>query len=176
MRKIMIAAAALGVAAPALAQDQQQIPRTSADDRVPEAQEYEPLDPRDAEIVAAIPNPNQVVVMGDIAARAAEAVLDVPIGPLKEAVEGRKLSRREREETLGDVASKGDPHYRERMRAQIGAMSVGVGEMVRQMAVLGPVLRQTVEDAQRRVEDAVNRPIQPATQDPEYRGEPERSD
>lgn len=176
MRKIMIAAAALGVAAPALAQDQQQIPRTSADDRVPEAQEYEPLDPRDAEIVAAVPSQGQIEVMGDVAARAAEAVLDVPIGPLKEAVEGRKLSRREREETLGDVASKGDPYYRERMRAQIGAMSVGVGAMVRQMAVLGPVLRETMEDAQRRVEDAMRQPPLPADRDPEYRGEPERSE
>lgn len=148
MRKILITTAALAVAAPAVAQ--QQLP--NAQGPVVAA----PLpDPRDEEIRRSLPDPRELEAMGNVATRTMDAILDVPIGPLREAVEGRKLSPREREETIGDHARRDDPYFRERMRDQMGVATVALGALAEQMAVMTPVLRRTLEDVERRVEDAV---------------------
>lgn len=150
MRKFLMAAAALAIAAPAIAeQPQQQIPTVQGD--IAPA----PLpDPRDQEIQNSLPDPRELEAMGDVAVRAMDAILDTPVGPLREAIEGRKLSRREREETLGDQARRDDPYFRERMRDQMSVAAIAVSALAEQMAVLTPVLRQTLEDVERRVEDA----------------------
>lgn len=150
MHKFLIAAAGIAaLAAPAAAQQQQ--PETDGPDAVAPAA----VDPRDEEIVRSLPDGREISEMGEVAARAADAILDVPVGPLREAIEGRKLSRREREETLGDHAAKNDPHFRDRIRDQMATASVAMGALAEQMAVVAPVLRRTLEDVERRMEDAM---------------------
>ncbi len=145
----MIAAAALAITAPAAAQQPQ--PQTRSNEVV---QPTAPVDPRDAEMLRNMPSPTEMKEMGEIAARGMEAMMDVPIGPLREAVEGRKLSPRERKETLGDHARRDDPNFKERMRDQIGLATVALGALAEQMTVMGPVLRRSLEDVSRRMEDA----------------------
>ncbi|HWH18786.1 MAG TPA: hypothetical protein VNT77_10725 [Allosphingosinicella sp.] len=153
MRKIMIAAAGVtALAASAAAQQPAPPARPDAPARTA------PMDPRDEEIVRSIPDPREVEAVGAAAGRAMDAILDMPVGPLREAIEGRRLSRREREETLGDHAAKDDPYFRERMRDQLAVAGVAVGVLAEQMAVMTPVLRQTLEDVERRVEEAVRTP------------------
>jgi hypothetical protein len=53
------------------------------------------------------------------------------------------------------------------MRDQITIASAAVGVLAEQMAVMTPVLRQTLEDAQRRVEEAA-RGIPPRGYDRRY--------
>ncbi|HEY0625445.1 MAG TPA: hypothetical protein VGD10_01800 [Allosphingosinicella sp.] len=152
MRHLILAAAGLAaLAAPAAAQ--QQIPESADANRVPEA--VVPANPRDQEIARDVPDAREIEQMGEVAARAADAILDVPVGPLREAIEGRKLSRREREETLGDRAAKDDPYIRERMQDQMRTATVALGALTEQMAVMAPVLQRTLEDVERRMEDAV---------------------
>ena len=133
MRKLIIAASALAFAAPAAAQ---------------------PHDPRDEEIVRALPHPGEVEEIADTVGRVAEAILDVPIGPIADAVDPYRR-RHHRDETLGDVASRDDPYVRERIRDQVGAATVGLGVAIEELAVLTPVLRRSLEDATRRMEDAI---------------------
>ncbi|PSJ43298.1 hypothetical protein [Allosphingosinicella deserti] len=135
MRKLIIAASTFALAAPAF------------------AQAYP--DPRDDEVVRSLPAPGEIDAMGDRVGAIADAILDTPVGPLREAIEGRRLSRRERDETLGDVASRDDPYARDRVRDEIAIASAGVGSAVEQLAVLTPVLRRSLEDAARRMEDAI---------------------
>ena len=137
MRKLIIAASTFALAAPAF------------------AQAYP--DPRDDEVVRSLPAPGEIDAMGDRVGAIADAILDTPVGPLREAIEGRRLSRRERDETLGDVASRDDPYARDRVRDEIAIASAGVGSAVEQLAVLTPVLRRSLEDAARRMEDAMAR-------------------
>jgi hypothetical protein len=138
MRKLIIAASALApvllAAAPA------------------SAQSYP--DPRDREIVRSLPDPRQIEELGDTLGRVAEALMDVPIGPIADAIDPYRRGR-DRNETLGDVASRGDPYARERIRDQVGAATVGVSAAAEQLAVLTPVLRRSLEDATRRMEDAM---------------------
>jgi len=149
LRKFLIAATALAVTAPAAAQQPLPQPRGNA-----AAQPAPSADPRDEELRRNMPSATEMKEMGEVAARAVEAMMDVPIGPLREAVEGRKLSPRERNETIGDHARRDDPHFKERMRDQIGLATVALGALAEQMTVMGPVLRRTLEDVSRRVEDA----------------------
>ena len=135
MRKLILAAGALAFAAPALAQTYP--------------------DPRDEQIVRGLPHPGEVEAIGDTVGAVADAILDTQVGPIREAVEGRRLGRREREETLGDIASRDDPYARERMRDEVAAASAGVGAAVEQFAVVAPILRRSIEDAARRMEDAM---------------------
>jgi len=156
VRKFLMAATALVIAAPALAQ--QGAPAneeyTPVAPTAAPAQRTQPVDPRDEEVVRNLPRQQDVERIGDVVDATVGAVLQVPVGPIKEAIEGRKLSRREREETLGDVASKDDPYFRERMRDQIAVAGVAMEVLAEQMAVMTPIFRRTLEDVERRVEDA----------------------
>lgn len=122
-----------------------------------------PLDPRDEDLVRALPAPEQVAVAGDVVDAAMGAILDTPVGPIRDAIEpGRRGSRAGRDETLGDLASRDDPYFRDRMRGEIAAAGAMIGVLSDRLAVLAPVLRDTVEDAERRIDAAVrnrdNRP------------------
>ena len=138
MRKYLISASIFALAAPAAAQP--------------------PVHPEDEEILRNLPSPGEAEEMGRAMGDVAEVMLDIPVGPLIDAVDpGRRLSRRDRDRTLGDVASRDDPYYRDRMRRSVEAISMGMGDMVAQMAVLAPVLRRTMEDVEDRIADAADR-------------------
>lgn len=124
-------------------------------------------DPRDEEILRSVPGPAEIEAVTGVAANTVDAILATPIGPIREAIEGRRLSRREREETLGDRARRDDPYFRERMRDQMAVAGVAVGVLAEQMAVMTPVLRQTLEEATRRVEEAA-RGMPPRNYDRRY--------
>jgi hypothetical protein len=82
--------------------------------------------------------------------------MDVDVAPVVDAIDPeRRRYRRHREETLGDIASRRDPYARERIRHSIGAATYGIEAALRQIAILTPVLRRSIEDTQRRIDDAM---------------------
>jgi hypothetical protein len=138
LRKLIIALTALAAAAPAFAQPNP--------------------DPRDERIVRSLPAPHEVERLGDALGRATEALMDVDIGPIADAMDPYHRRGRRGPETLGDLAGgRHDPYARERIRGQIGGLTVGLGAAVEQMAVMAPVLRRSLEDATRRMQDAMAR-------------------
>lgn len=138
MRKLIIAVTALAAAAPLAAQPYP--------------------DPRDEEIIRNLPPPHEVERIGDTLGAATDALMDVDVGPIADALDPyHRRYRHGRRETLGDLASRRDPYARERIRDQIGAVTVGLGAAVEQIAVLTPVLRRSLEDATRRMEEAIAR-------------------
>ena len=149
MRRFLIGVAAIALAGPAAGQPAQ------------------PADPRDREIVRSIPHPAEIQAMGETMDRVVGAVLDVPIGPLVDAIdaadpEGRKYRRQHRrDETIGDVAGRDDPYFEERLRDQIHGVTVGMGVMAEQLAVMAPEMRRAIEratdDIDRAVRDARER-------------------
>jgi hypothetical protein len=136
MRKLILAASILACAAPALSQPYP--------------------DPRDDDFARALPQGRDLEEVGDTVGRVAEEIMDVPIGPIADAVDPYRRGRH-RDETLGDIAHRDDPYARERMRDQIGAATVGLGAIMSELAVVTPVLRRSLEDASRRIEDAMHR-------------------
>jgi hypothetical protein len=138
LRKLIIALTALTAAAPLAAQPVS--------------------DPRDEDFVRRLPPPQEVERIGDAIGAATDALMDVDVGPLADAVDPyHRRYRYGRRETLGDLAGRRDPYARERMQAEIGAVTVGLGAAVEQVAVLTPMLRRSLEDATRRMEEAIAR-------------------
>jgi hypothetical protein len=115
-------------------------------------------DPRDDDIVRRLPPPGEVERIGDALGRTAEALMEVDVGPVADALDPyHRRYRHGRRETLGDLTSRRDPYARERMRAEIGAVTVGLGAAVEQMAVMTPILRRSLDESIRRMEDAIAR-------------------
>jgi hypothetical protein len=105
------------------------------------------------EAVAGLPSPEAIEDAGRAVDRAMGALMNVRIGELAEAVDPGRDPRR-RDETLGDMASRDDPYFEQRMRGTVAGATVGMGVMMERLAVLAPVLRETMRDVERQVEDA----------------------
>jgi hypothetical protein len=142
MRSILIGVAALALASPVGAHP-------------------EPSNPRDRELVRAIPDAAEVEAMGETMDRVVGAVMAIPVGPLVDAIDAadpngrRDRGRYGRNETVGDVASNGDPHFEERLRDQIRGVTIGMGVMAEQLAVVAPEMRRAIERAEQDIERAV---------------------
>jgi hypothetical protein len=84
--------------------------------------------------------------------------MDVEIGPVVDALDPYHRNYRRGPQTVGDLAGgRRDPYARERIRGEIGAVTVGLGAAVQQMAVMTPILRRSLEDSIRRMDEAIAR-------------------
>lgn len=136
MRNLAIAAGILALSAPAAAQPYP--------------------DEMDDEIVRDLPPPERIDEMGAAMDRMVGALMDIPVGGIAQAMEpDRRLSEAERRRTVRDMATRDDPYAEERMRGSIGAMTSGMGVMMEQVAVLAPVMRRSLAEMARSMEDAM---------------------
>ncbi len=138
MRKYLITAAALAMAAvPAAAQ--------------------EPVydDPRDAEIADALPDQAEFDEMAVTLDRVLGAMLDMEIAPVLEAVDPHRRTP-PGERTLRDMAERSDPYFEDRMRHNLYGASSSMGRMVEAFSVLMPVMRHSLEQTARDVEEALD--------------------
>jgi hypothetical protein len=89
--------------------------------------------------------------------RVMDALMDVRVGPLVDAVdpEGAR-DRYRRDETLGEMAARDDPYYRERMHDSIEGATAGMSAMIARLAQIAPVLERSLEDVERSIEDAMD--------------------
>ena len=125
MRRLILAASLLAFAAPAYAQSSPTFPREM-----------------DQDLVRSLPAPGEVEDMADTAGRAAEAILDVPIGGVVRAIDPTRRVRRD--STIEEVVGRDDPYLRDRIRNSTDDLAVGMGDMVAQVAVLAPELRRAL--------------------------------
>ena len=143
MRKILIAAAgALTLAAPAFAQP---LPA--------EAPSAYP-DPADDEFTRALPHPYDVEEAGDALGRAVGAIMNVPVGGGVKAVD--PTARVRRDETLGDLARRDDPYAEDRIQDEMHGLTLKMADMMRQVAVVAPVLRRSLADLERDLGRAID--------------------
>ena len=143
MRKILIAAAgALTLAAPAFAQS------------VPAEAPAAYPDSADDEFTRALPHPYDVEEAGDALGRAVGAIMNVPVGGVVQAVD--PTARVRRDETLGDLARRDDPHAEERIQDEMHGLTLKMADMMRQVAVVAPVLRRSLADLERDLGRAID--------------------
>ena len=107
----------------------------------------------DDEIVRSLPHPAQVEGAADTLGRAAEAILDVPIGGVVRAIDPSR--RVHPDETIADVAGGRDPYVRERIRDSVDDLAMGMGDVMAQVAVVAPALRRSLAGLERNLEDAM---------------------
>jgi hypothetical protein len=133
MRKLILAASVLALAFPAVA-SAQAFPEEMDDD-----------------IRRSLPHPGQVEQMADVAGRAAEAVIDTPIGGLVRAIDPTRRVRPD--DTIADVTR--DPYLRDRIRDSVDDLAIGMGDVMSQVAVVAPALRRSLADLERNLQGAI---------------------
>lgn len=112
-------------------------------------------DPRYDRAGPPLPPPGEVARARDTLDRVLDAMMDVRIGPVVDAVDPGARYDPYRPETVGDLASRNDPYARQRLHAEVGRTAAGIGAAAREVAVLAPVLSRTLADAERRMAEAM---------------------
>lgn len=140
MRRLLIGIAALAIAGPASAEPV----------FTPEM---------DKDIARAIPPAEEVEAAAETVDAVAGAVLDVPIGPLVDAIERADPYRRggrrgPHERTVGDLARRDDPYFEERLRESIYRVTADMAVTMQQVALAAPEMRRALADIERSVERA----------------------
>ncbi len=149
MRHFLLAASLLAFAAPAAyAQSSQSFPSEM-----------------DEDIVRSLPHPGEVEDMADTAGRAAEAILDVPVGGVVRAIDPSRRVRRD--DTLEDVVGRRDPYLRQRIRNSSDEIAIGMGDIVAQMAVVAPELRRALAGVEQSLERSM-RDVRERRRDRDY--------
>lgn len=140
MRSILIGTAALALAAPAAAQQ---------------------VDPGDKDLARAVPPPEQIEATADAVHGVVGAVLEMPVGPLVDAIDAadpdrRRARRYPRERTVGEIASRDDPYFEERIHDAIEGAAASADVNAAQVAVVAPEMRRAIGQIERDVERAVD--------------------
>ena len=84
-----------------------------------------------------------------------DALLNIPVGDLKAAAEGRQASPAERRMTLGDLARRDDPDFDRKLHRQIAEARPMVRQSIRAVNNSLPAVIQSLEQAQSSIERAL---------------------
>ena len=128
MHKLLIAAAASALAAPAFAQS------------------APPADPIEDEIARALPDREQVEAMAPALDRMLGAFLAVDVGPIIDAADPdhRRPDYGRPGRTLGALGSRDDPYFEDRLRSDIYRSTEDMSRMMGAFAAAAPALAQSL--------------------------------
>lgn len=115
-------------------------------------------DSLDDDIVAAIPQAEEVEAMAPAMDAMAGALLNVDVGPLLDAADPtrRRYDHGMPGRTLGRIAGRDDPYFEERMRSSIYGVTSDMGRMMEALAVAAPAMRRSLREFERGIEGAID--------------------
>jgi hypothetical protein len=85
-----------------------------------------------------------------------DALLNVRVGGIRAALDGREASPRERDVTVGDLARRDDPDFDRRLHHQLATVAPRIQEGVAAVNRALPQVIEDVDDAQKSLERAVS--------------------
>ena len=138
MRLLLIALPLALVATPAMAQ------RTNAPELPREL-----TDPRTAD------------KLGRMAGALSRALLDLNVGEIEAAVEGRPVTEADRRRTVRDMAARGDPDIERRIERQATTSGVALQEGIKAIAAALPAIMESVDRAAAEIDRATANLPQP---------------
>jgi hypothetical protein len=138
MHKLLIAAAAAALAAPAIAQAP-----------VP--------DPLEESIVRAIPDPGEVEAMAPVLDRSVGALMSLDVGPVIDAADpyGRRPGYGRPGRTLREMGRRDDPYFEERLRGSIYGATADMSRMMGAFAAAAPSLARSVRELEHALGTAI---------------------
>lgn len=149
MRPLLIALPLLLVAAPAAAQ---YAPPPGYDVPPPPPGYGAP-----APLAGVLADPHLADRLADTLGAITDAVMNIPVGEVEAAVEGRPATLRDHRRTLGSEQERRDPYFRQRLQRQIadsrGAIRAGQQTMVRTLPVVTRALGQATEEINRAIDN-----------------------
>ncbi|MGZ8310978.1 MAG: hypothetical protein ACXWUP_12105 [Allosphingosinicella sp.] len=139
MHKLLIAAAAVACAGPALAQPEK------------------PVDPMEEEIRHALPPPGQIEAMAPVIDRSFGALMNLDVGPLLDAADPirRNPEYGRPGRTLGELGRRDDPYFEQRMRSSIYGTTADMNRMISAFSAATPALVRSMRELERAMDQAM---------------------
>jgi len=123
------------------------------------AQAPAPVDP--IQIPPELTDPATMARVGDMVGALSKAFLNLPVGEVEAAAQGRPVTSADRDRTLRDVAGGGDPNFEANLQRQIAASQVTMQASMRAMAAAMPAISRAVNEAAQEIERAAANLPQP---------------
>jgi hypothetical protein len=100
--------------------------------------------------------PEAVHRLADSVQSLSQALLDMKVGGVQAALEGRKATRTERNLTLRELGRRNDPNFDRNVEQQIASARPKLEQSVRALNEALPAITQDLQNAQRSIERAMS--------------------
>ncbi len=144
MRAIVILAPLALMTSPALAQTSPAVP----------APPVAAAPAEDISVPPELTDPRFTARIGDMLQALSKSFLNLPVGEIEAAVEGRKATATDRRRTVREVGRREDPNFERNLEAQIAGSGVMMQAGMKAMATALPAMMKGMSEAARELEKA----------------------
>ncbi len=113
------------------------------------------------EVSAQLTDPAVAEKLANTAQALSNVLLDLRVGELQAAVEGREATAAEKKLTVRDLARRGDPNFERNLRRQMVEVRPKIEQSMKAFADALPAVKQSIEQAQKSLERAAANMPQP---------------
>ena len=110
--------------------------------------------PDPIQIPPELTDPATMARVGDTVGALSHALMNMPVGEIQAAIEGRPATPADRRRTVRDVASRGDPNFEANLQRQIAQSQATMQASMRAMAAAMPAISRAVSQAAEEIERA----------------------
>jgi hypothetical protein len=111
-----------------------------------------PADP--IQIPPELTDPATMARVGNMVGALSKAIMNMPVGDIQAAAEGRPATPADHNRTLRDIAGGGDPNFEQNLQRQIAQSQVTMQAGMRAMAAAMPAISRAVSQAAEEIERA----------------------
>ena len=104
---------------------------------------------------APVPRGEEVEAMAPAIEGAADAMLDLDVGPIIDAADPYRRGPRVRHRSLRDIARRDDPYFEQRLRGRIYATTAAMAHMMDAIAAAEPAMRRSLIEMERGIDAAI---------------------
>jgi hypothetical protein len=107
------------------------------------------------EIPPGLMDPANAARLADVAQSLSKAILDVKVGEVQAALEGRRATQAEKKLTVRDLARRNDPNFDRHLDQEIAASKPKLEQSVKALNQALPQIAQSLAVAQKSIERAI---------------------
>ena len=115
----------------------------------------QPAPPRPIEIPPELTDPATMERIGDMMGALTEAFLDLPVGGIQAAAEGRTATPQEKRLTVRELGRRDDPNFDRNIERQVAQAGPMIKHSMRAMAEALPAMSQALSQAATQMERAL---------------------
>ena len=119
------------------------------------AQPMPPAPPPMIQLPPELTDPDTAERLGDAMLALSHALLDMRVGEVRAAIEGREATPQERHMTVRDMARRKDPNFDRKLNRQIANVGPTVARSMNAVNQAVPAMNQALSQAQQAIERAV---------------------
>ena len=119
------------------------------------AQSAPPADPQPIQIPPELADPATADRLADTVQSLSDALLDLKVGGMQAALEGRKATAAERSRTVRDLARRDDPQIDRHLHERIAEARPVIEQSIRSMNEALPDITRSLAEARRSLERAI---------------------